>query len=452
MKKKKILIIKFVILFLIFVISTLVVLPKGPDLDLTKLKINYKKELKLHKGLDLQGGTQLVYELDMSKEKNRGEAQEKAIAVLRNRADAFGVSEPVIYPDTFGESSRVVVQLPGIQNIDEAIKLIGETAQLEFKEEEATIPEGMQQQMMLGGNWKKEPILAGSDLKKASVGRDEQGNIEIELEFNPDGTKKFAEATKRNMGKQIAIFLDEKLLSSPTVQSEITTGKARITGKFDLDYAKKLVINLNAGALPVPMKLAEQKRIGATLGEESINNSFLAAIIGLLAIIIFLLLFYRLLGLLTVFSLLVYTMVTLSIFKLIPVTLTLAGIAGFILSTGAAAEASVLILERIREELRKGKSMEMAINLGYKGAWSSIFDSNMVSLILALIVMSLGTGSVKGFGVTLFIGVIVSLLTVVLVSGSILKLLSDRKFIKNPKLSNIFLGIKEREVRKEAEL
>lgn len=445
---KKFLIFKFVFLLFILVISIAVVLPKGPDLDLKIIGINYKKELKLRKGLDLQGGTQLVYELDVSKEKNKSEAQDKAITVIRNRIDAFGVAEPVIYPESFGNSLRIIVQLPGIQNIDEALNLIGKTAQLEFKEQEPINVEN-QQMMMLQGNWKKEPVVTGAEFKRAEVGRDEQGNVEIDIEFNSEGTKKFAEATKRNLGKQIAIFLDEELISAPTVQSEITNGKGRITGKFSLQEAKRVAIQLNAGALPVPMKLAEQKNIGATLGEESINNSFLAGIVGLFAVMIFLLAFYRFFGFITVISLFVYTLIVLTIFKLFSVTLTLAGIAGFILSTGAAAEASVLILERIREELRKGKPMETAIDVGYKGAWNSIFDSNMVSLILAFIVYYLGTGLIKGFGITLAVGVVISLLTVVLVSGPVLKFLATRSFIKNKKYLNILLGIKEKDIKGE---
>ncbi len=448
MGSKKGLLIKFIVLFIILILTTLVVLPKGPDLDLTMLGINYKKQLKLHKGLDLQGGTQLVYELDVSKEKKKSEAQDKAIAVIRNRVDAFGVSEPVIYPETFGDSLRVVVELPGISNIDEAVNLIGKTAQLQFKEQ-GNVSAEPNTPVSLGGVWNKEPILTGAEFKRADIGRDEQGNIEINLEFNSEGAQKFADATKRNIGKQIAIFLDEDLLSAPTVQNEITDGKARITGKFSLQEAKNLAIQLNAGALPVPLKLAEQKNIGATLGEESLDSSFLAGFIGLMALMIFLLMFYRFLGLLTVFSLLVYTLVTLSAFKLLSVTLTLAGIAGFILSTGAAAEASVLILERIREEKRKGKPLSMSIEAGYRGAWSSIWDSNMVSLILAAIVYYLGTGLIKGFGITLAIGVIVSLLTVVLVSEPILRFMSGQKFIKNEKFLNLLLGIREREVKKD---
>lgn len=444
---KKSLIFKLLLLFFILAISITVVLPKGPDLNLKIIGINYKKELKIRKGLDLQGGTQLTYELDVSKEKNKTEAQDKAITVIRNRIDSFGVAEPVIYPESFGDNLRIIVQLPGISNIDEAMNLIGKTAQLEFKEQEPMSVDS-QETMMLQGNWKKEPILTGAEFKRANVGHDEQGNIQIEIEFNSEGAKKFAEATKRNIGKPIAIFLDDQIISAPTVQSEIANGKGVITGKFDLKEAKNLAIQLNAGALPVPMKLAEQKNIGATLGEESVNRSFLAGVIGLLAVMIFLLSFYRFLGFITVFSLMVYTMIVLSIFKLFSITLTLAGIAGFILSTGAAAEASVLILERIKEEIRRGNAPEVAINKGYKGAWNSIFDSNMVSLILAVIVYYFGTGLVRGFGITLAIGVITSLSVIRIVDIPILQLLSMRKFIKNEKFLPVLLGVKK--INKEA--
>lgn len=446
---KKALIIKFIVFIILFFIALLVALPKGPDLDLTKLKINFKKELKVRKGLDLQGGTQLVYDLDTSKESNKKEAQEKAIAVIRNRIDAFGVSEPVIYPETFGNSYRVVVQLPGVQNIDEAINLIGKTAQLEFKESEP-MPVSSSSEvspMILGGNWKEEPALTGADFKRANVTYDDKGEIGIDIEFNSEGAKKFAEATKRNIGQQIAIFLDDELLSSPVVQTEIPSGNARITGKFNLQEAKGLAIQLNAGALPVPMDLAEQKNIGATLGQDSVNKSILAGIIGLTAVIIFLLAFYRILGLLAIISLIFYSMITLSIFKLFSVTLTLAGIAGFILSTGAAADASILILERIREELRNGKTLVFSIERGLRGAWSSIWISNIVSLILASVIFYLGTGLIRGFAVTLGIGIMISLFTVVAATEPILKFLSFRKFINKKKIMSILLGIKEQELR-----
>ncbi len=448
MKKK--LLLKFIFLLLIFVISFLVVWPKGPDLDLTKIGIPIQKELKLNKGLDLQGGTQLVYELDISSSQDATEAQEKATTVIRNRVDAFGVAEPVIYPEVFGSSVRIVVQLPGIQNIDEAISLIGKTAQLEFKEEapqDITDLSG-ETPITLGKNWQEAPVLTGADLKRADVSRDQTGSIGIDLQFTSDGGRKFSEVTAKNIGKPLAIFLDQELLSAPEVQGQINEGKARITGNFSLKEANNLAIQLNAGSLPVPMKLAEQTKIGATIGEEAINGSLLAAILGFLAVSVFLISFYNILGFLNIVSLLIYTLITLSVFKLFSITMTLAGIAGFILSAGAAAEASVLILERIREELRKEKSIDLAIDDAFRGAWPSIKDSNIVTLILAVIVFYLSSGLVKGFGLTLAIGVIFSLITIWIVDRPLLQFLSTRKFIKNQKYWPFIFGFKMKKEKK----
>ncbi|NTU70125.1 protein translocase subunit SecD [bacterium] len=436
---KKSLIFKFLFLLVIFVLSALAVWPKGPNLDLRKIGIPIYKEMKLNKGLDLQGGIELTYELD-TKDVSRQEAQDKAITVIRNRIDAFGVAEPNIYPESFGNSSRIIVQLPGMSNMDEAMGLIGKTAQLQFKEEDS---QGLtEESIMMGGSWKSEPALSGSDLKRSDVGRDETGNIIVNLTFSGEGATKFQEATRRSIGKRIGIFLDDNLISSPMVSEEISGGKAKITADFDLKEAKNLSIQLNAGALPVPMKLVQQKTVGATLGEESIHRSVVAALVGFLAIIIFLIAYYHFLGLLNVFSLVTYTLITLSLFKLFSITLTLAGIAGFILSAGAAAEASVLILERIREEIRKGSPVELAIEAGYKGAWSSIWDSNIVSFLLAIIIFYLGTGLVRGFGLTLALGVVISILIVKIVDLPMLKFLASRKFIRNKKLIPLLFGVR----------
>ena len=448
MKKK--LLFKFIFLLLIFIISFLVVWPKGPDLDLTKIGIPVQKELKLNKGLDLQGGTQLVYELDISSSQDANEAQEKATTIIRNRVDAFGVAEPVIYPEVFGSSVRIVVQLPGIQNMDEAVSLIGKTAQLEFKEEapQDITDLSAETPITLGGNWQEIPVLSGADLRRADVSRDQTGSIGIDLQFTSEGGKKFSEVTAKNIGKSLAIFLDQELLSAPVVQGQINEGKARITGNFSLKEANNLAIQLNAGSLPVPMKLVEQTKIGATIGEEAINGSLLAAILGFLAVSVFLISFYNLLGILNIISLLIYSLITLSIFKLFSITMTLAGIAGFILSAGAAAEASVLILERIREELRKEKSIDLAIDDAFKGAWPSIKDSNIVTLILAAIVFYLGSGLVKGFGLTLAIGVVFSLITIWIVDRPLLQFLSTRKFIKNKNYWPLIFGFKMKKEKK----
>jgi preprotein translocase subunit SecD len=313
--------------------------------------------------------------------------------------------------------------------------LIGKTAQLEFKEQAGPIPQTSQgQPIPQAAEWKSTG-LTGAQFKKASVEFNQNTNDpEIKIEFNSEGTKLFGQVTQRNIGKPVAIFLDNQLISAPTVQTAITDGNAVITGKFTVDEAKKLVIQLNAGALPVPLKLSEQRTVGATLGQESVQKSLIAGIIGLLLVILFMILYYRLLGLLSALSLIFYTLITLAIYKLTSITLTLGSIAGFILSVGAAAEASVLIFARMREELTKGKTFTLAAEDGYRGAWSSIRDSNIVSLIICIILYLSGTGSVRGFAVTLAIGIIVSIFLVVTFIHSLLILIANMKFLQKPKL------------------
>ncbi|MFC1686723.1 protein translocase subunit SecD, partial [Patescibacteria group bacterium] len=337
--------------------------PKGPDLNFGFLGIDSKRELKIHRGLDLQGGSHLAYEADLGQVEDgeEVEAMDGVVEVIRNRIDAYGVSEPVIQKNKSGGKWRVIVELPGIEDETEAINLIGKTAQLDFREQKET-------QISKGADPTTPSAvfvptgLTGKDFKKAAVQFNPQDkNPEISIEFTADGRKKFAEITKRNVGKPVAIFLDDRVISQPTVQQAITDGKAVITGEFALQEAKDIAIQLNAGALPVPIKMVEQRKIGATLGEESIEKSLIAGLFGLLLVALFMLIYYRLPGLLAVVSLIIYSLVVLAIYKLVPVTLTLAGIAGFILSIGMAVDANILIFERMKEELREGKSLVTAI-------------------------------------------------------------------------------------------
>jgi len=429
----------FIILAVLFLVglSLLADWPKGPDLDLNFLRINYYKELKFHLGLDLQGGTQLIYDLDLSKIPNpdRREAVKGVYDVIERRINAFGVTEPIIQTDSSGSAERIIIELPGLKNTEEAIALIGKTAQLEFKEQEGEIPKTPDgKEIPMAAKWKSTG-LTGAQFKKAQVTfSPETGEPEIKIEFNNEGTKLFGELTKKNIGKPLAIFLDNELISAPTVQTAITDGNAVITGKFTVDEAKKLAIQLNAGALPVPLKLSEQKTIGATLGEESVKKSLMAGILGLFLVILFMIFYYRFFGFLSAIILFFYTVIVLAIFKLIPVTLTLGGIAGFILSIGSAAEANVLIFERIREELRKGNDYLLSAQEGFKGAWSSIWDSNVVSLIVCLILYWFGTGSVRGFAVTLFIGIVTSVFLVLTFTRSILFVLFQFRWLRKPYL------------------
>jgi preprotein translocase subunit SecD len=249
------------------------------------------------------------------------------------------------------------------------------------------------------------------------------GQPGVGLQFTPDGAQKFAEITKRNIGKPLAIFLDNRMIQAPIVQTEIPDGKAVISGSFTIEEAKAVVIQLNAGALPVPIKIVEQRTIGATLGNESVIKSLFAGIVGMCLVWLFMLINYGFKGLLADLALLIYVLLSLSLFKLVPVTLTLAGIAGFILSIGMAVDANILIFERIKEEIRWGRPKSAALELGFHRAWTSIRDSNISSLMTAGILFGLGSGSVRGFALTLILGILVSLFTSINVTKSLLKLI-----------------------------
>ncbi|OGD67797.1 protein-export membrane protein SecD [Candidatus Berkelbacteria bacterium RIFCSPHIGHO2_12_FULL_36_9] len=409
----------FVLIIILTVLSGLIVWPTGPNLKIGR----YFKEIKMHEGLDLQGGSHLVYELDLSKiDKNDVDnSVSGVINVIDRRINALGVSEPVIQSAKIGDKSSVIVELPGISSIDEAISLIGKTAQLEFWEQEINIsPELNTTNVPLA--WKPTQ-LNGSHLKRADVQFDQQsGEPQVSLEFNNEGKDLFSEITKKNLQKPVAIVLDNEIISAPTVQSVIEDGNAIISGKFTIQEAKKLAIELNAGALPVPVKLVEQRNVGATLGIESVKQSLLAGLIGIILIAIFMILNYKFPGFLAVIALGIYILLVLSLFKLIPVVLTLAGIAGFILSIGMAVDANVLVFERMKEELREGKTIGAAVNEGFKRAWLSIRDSNVSSLITCLILYYTTTGIVRGFAVTLAIGILVSMFTAITITRTLLRL------------------------------
>ncbi len=393
--------------------------------------LGLKSQLKVRQGLDLVGGTQLTYETDLSKVPagKADEAVSGVLDVITNRINAFGVAEPVIQKTR--DNSRIIVELPGVKDIEEAIKLIGETAQLEFRVPIAgrSIDENNQVKSQEIEDW-QEIGLSGALFTRADVVVNQgQGKLiaepEIAIEFNKEGKDLFARATGENVGKPIAIFLDERLISAPKVQEKISEGKAVITGGFDIKEAKKLAIQLNAGALPVPIKLIQQSNIGATLGQESVRKSIIAGVLGLLAVVLFMLLYYRLAGLVATLALLLYAAVTLAIFILIPVTLTLPGIAGFLLSIGMAVDANILIFERTKEELRAGRTILPAIEEGFRRAWTSIRDSNVASIITAVILYYFGTSLVKGFALTLVIGILVSMFTAITASRNLVWLLVE---------------------------
>lgn len=389
-------------------------------------------------GLDLQGGTQLVLETDMSKidPASRDTALASATDVIERRVNLYGVSEAVIQASKLGDQRRILVDMPGVTDASAAADLVGRTAQLEFREIPAS-PSAQENEATKSGlpvEYTARPTgLTGADLKSAEVVFNQSaagsaGSPQVSIHFSDDGAKKFAELTKRNVGKPVPIFLDDQVLSAPVVQQEIVGGNAVITGQFTTDGAKQLATQLNAGALPVPIHIIDQRLIGATLGQQSINKSIIAGIIGLVTVMIFMIAYYGFFGVIADMVLIIYALFLMAIFRtglfiLPPVTLTLAGIAGFILSIGMAVDANILIFERMKEEKRWGKNSKQALELGFKRAWSSIRDSNISSLITASILYYIGTGLVKGFAITLAIGVLVSMFTAIVVTRTILRLI-----------------------------
>lgn len=375
-----------------------------------------------HLGLDLQGGTHLIYEADtISVTGEESEAMESLRDIIERRVNLFGVSEPIVQTQKSGNSHRLAVELAGVFDIKDAIKLIGETPFLEFKEIPDSIrnvetkPEQISYQDFVSTN------LTGKYVKRASLNFNNIGSPEIFLEFTGEGANIFESVTERNVGLPLAVFLDGAPISAPTVQQKISGGQAQITGQFTLQEAKELVGRFNAGALPVPISLISQQSVGASLGQDSLARSLRAGILGIIAVALFMLFWYRLPGLVSIFALCVYTTLTLFLFKTIPVTLSSAGIAGFILSIGMAIDANILIFERMKEELREGKDLHIALFEGFRRAWTSIRDSNVSSLITALILYWFGTSLVKGFALTLGLGVLVSMFSAITASRLLLK-------------------------------
>ncbi|QQG41041.1 MAG: protein translocase subunit SecD [Candidatus Levyibacteriota bacterium] len=404
----------------------------SPNFSIGSLHV--KKDFSIRRGLDLEGGVSITYKAKVEDlpSNQRNDALESIKNVIERRINFFGVSEPVVQTATVNNESRIIVEIPGISNVDEALSLIGTTAQLTFWEEGASnsakmkqatssaLPYGLTQFL---GPIPKKTDLSGKDLQKAGITFNTNTGVpEVSLKFSNDGAKKFADITKRNLNKPVAIVLDDVIISAPRVNVPITDGNAVITGGFTTEQAKNLSIQLNAGALPVPLTILEQQTIGPTLGEKSLKQSLFAGAIGFVVIVVFMVVLYGRFGVIASIALLLYTIFTLALFKAIPVTLTLAGIAGFILSIGMAVDANILIFERLREELRSGRNLSSAIELGFTRAWSSIRDSNISSLITSFILYYFGTGIVKNFAFTLAIGVLVSMFSAIVVTRTFLRL------------------------------
>lgn len=441
MSSKRKTLLNFVFILILMVVTAYVVYPKNKGINLNQYGIVYSNDLKFRLGLDLQGGTHLVYQADLSKvsSSDKTSAMEGVRDVIERRVNSYGIAEPNVQ---VSRADRLIVELAGVKDVDQAIKMIGETPFLQFKEEmtdqekaqvdeqfkDSQIPD--QYKSLL---YYKETGLDGKQLQRADVIFDQNTyQPEVQLQFNDDGTKLFGDITTRNVGKKVAIFLDGMPISIPTVQVPITDGKAVISGNFTVDEAKTLVQRLNAGALPVPITLLSQQTVDASLGQDSVDASIAAGIIGFIMLSLFMILYYRLPGFLAVVALLLYTLTSLTVFKLVPVTLTLSGIAGFILSIGMAVDANVLIFERTKEELRRGKTLGVALEEGFARAWSSIFDSNCSTLITCFILAYFGTGTIKGFAITLAIGVLLSMFSAVTVTKNLLKIATMNKMLRKP--------------------
>lgn len=400
------------------------------------------KEFSFKLGLDLSGGSHLVYRADLASTTpaERSDAMDSLRDVIERRVNLFGVSEPLVQIESgaTGDEGRLIVELPGVTDVNRAIAMIGETPTLEFMKERSKEEieayqkaiEAFQKDQEAGKNPQITPELlagpyeptplTGRYLDRATLEFDQTTREPIvSLSFNEEGADIFAQLTKENIGKTIAIFLDRNLgnlepISAPVVREEITGGKAQITGQFTPEEAKELVGRLNSGALPVDkMELLSTQTIGATLGAQAAKDGVLAGIYGLLIVALFIILWYRLPGVLAVIALGIYVVMMLAIFKLIPVTLTAAGIAGFILSIGMAVDANILIFARMKEELAAGKTVSDAIREGFHRAWLSIRDSNISSIITAVILFWFGTSLIEGFALTFGLGVLVSMLTAI---------------------------------------
>ena len=472
------------IIILVMVAATIwIVLPSNPGLHLKIGPLEINKPIEIRQGLDLQGGLQVLLEADLPPgEEITAEAMGAARTIVENRVNGLGVTEPVVQQQG---DRRIIVELPGISNPDEAIATLRETGLLEFVEAGRTpLEEGTIVRTTYGGNMPVAPseavtgtavitdtetllsdtgpltdtvpltgtvptaaptgkvyesIMTGKDLESASVALDQFGQPEILFKLKPSGARVFADYTAKHIGDILAIVLDKRVISAPVIQSAIPDGSGRITGRFTLEEARAIALQLRYGALPVPLKVESIRAVGPTLGQDSIHKSIRAGAIGLMTVFLFMLIYYRLPGALADLALIIYALLNFAIYKwgiptfgspfFAPITLTLPGITGFLLSTGMAVDANILIFERMKEELRAGRSLEAAIDAGFDRAWTSIRDSNLSALITCVILYwfgsNFGASTVKGFAITLFIGVCISMFTAITVTRTFVRVVFD---------------------------
>ncbi len=430
-----------------------VVMPTNPGIHIG----SYNRQLRVVRGLDLQGGLRVLLEADLPEDVDiTSEQMNTSKEIIENRVNGLGVTEPVIQ---VAGNRRILVELPGIGDPEVAVAAIKETGLLEFVEmgylsnEEIFLLSGQEIKTdfetseeitgwddLTGGETASDSadplskvyktVMTGAVLEDAQVVRDTTGQIAVGFVLTEEGKDKFGEYTSAHVGQFLAIVLDKEVISIPRIESAITTGQGSISGSFTPEEANNLAVQLRYGALPIPLKVVESKSVGPTLGQDSLQKSTLAGVIGLAVVMLFMALYYRLPGIVADIALLIYAAITFAFFKLIPVTLTLPGIAGFVLSIGVAVDANVLIFERMKEELRGGRTLQQAIDLGFSRAWPSIRDSNLSTLITCGILIwfgnTFGASIVKGFAITLALGVLVSLFTAITVTRTILHIVLDR--------------------------
>lgn len=460
----------------LIVLAAYVVWPNNPGIHFTLGSTSIDRDFTVHEGLDLQGGLQVLMEADLpagATIDNR--AMNVAQQIVEQRVNALGLTEPVVQRQ--GER-RIVIELPGITDPQQAIDTIKQTGLLEFVDvgaqpvtedtavntdctdpskvdcgnpngvvatpaatltsESTSAPTATSAEGTAAATTAPTPtatgptyhtVMTGVALKDAAV-TSQNGEVVINFTLTPEGTKIFGDFTTQHTGQYLAIVLDKKVLSAPVIRQAITTGTGTISGNFTIESANRLALQLRYGSLPIPLKVAQSREIGPTLGEDSVRKSAIAGAIGLISVVLFMLLYYRLPGAIADIALIIYAVLTFALFKLIPVTLTLPGIAGFVLSVGVAVDANILIFERMKEELRAGRNLRNAVDTGFSRAWPSIRDSNAATLITCAILFwfgnTFGASIVKGFALTLALGVAVSLFTAILVTRSILHLFLDR--------------------------
>jgi len=425
-------------------------LPTNPGLHIHLGPINFDRDIRVHQGLDLQGGMQVLLEADLPEgQEIEAGAMDAAKVIVKNRVDALGVAEPLVQSQ--GER-RIIVELPGVEDPELAIATIRETGLLEFVDAgNSFLPPDTVVETTFGGTVAPteeitgtstvtptvpvptdqvyNTVMTGKELDTVNVALDQYGKPEIQFALKFEGANIFSDFTSRSVGQFLCIVLDKQVISCPRIQTAITEGRARITGEFTLEEARSLAIQLRYGALPVPLRVETTRLVGPTLGQDSVQKSVRAGAIGLGAVLLFMLIYYRLPGSLAALALIIYALLNFALFKLIPVTLTLPGITGFLLSTGMAVDANILIFERMKEELRWGRSLAAAINAGFDRAWTSIRDSNLSTIITCVILYwfgsNFGASVVKGFAITLFIGVVISMFTAVTVTRTFIRFVFD---------------------------